>query len=698
MGMDVLKRMCFVVGCAAVAICTAAKPQAHIELGAASTNLVVTEETHITVRLWLPPLEGELAEIPPFLNQRPPHVSASFLEQEWKSTVIVPADPRNLPPVVSRSRDRNVPVYTLNSYVSDDFFGGMRDPFSMFGDDDFFGRTLGPKAQRFPFVTRRVERDGVNGWEFSIETLPYRAVTPGRVEISPIVVKVPVIASVKTKRDRFGRAVKVPSLKEVKLQTSNLVIDVAEPPANGRPRSYCGAIASNLTVTATLDATVCTAGDPLVLTLDIAGASDAAAVHPPSFASVFDKDSVFRLDAASLKTETLAASRRFTWRVRTVKAGTVEFPALPVSYYDIDKRDYVTVNTEMIPVQVKAGAQATLGTLGDVEDEDDGIYPFPDGIDIDIRGAATERMLPHLVVSLALFIGAPFVFLLVRIVPPIRRRIAVRSELNRKANAFKKCRSALKGRDGAKRAAAIRRFFADRYDVNGATVTAVDARRLMANDFTDEEIELVTSTLSDADCAAYSGGKKTMLSLLLICLLPFAMNAASTDFTYRRACSLAAHASDECGFKKTAAAFSDCIKNGAANPIIFSNLGACLVMSGNWRDAQAVYRRAERWGGETASTRRGLRAARARLMNDPRADLPITRIFFGAHYKFSLDARLFFAAICWTVCWLMALLPGGSLRRFMIVVVGIACLAAVVSVSISVAEELMTEGIAYVAQ
>ncbi len=687
-----LKRFWSLFVCCLALGAQAASPQAQVELGATATNLVVTEETRVVLRLWLPPLEGELAEIPPFLNQRPPHVSASFLEQDWKATAITPVDPRRLPPVESRSRDRNAPVYTLNNYVSDDFFGGMRDPFSLLGDDDFFGRTLGPKAQRFPFKTRRVERDGVKGWEFFFETAPYRAVTPGRVDISPVVVKVPLITGVRTGRDRFGRAVQVPNLKEIRLQTKPLVLEVLEPPTAGRPADYCGAITSNLTVTAQLDTSICTAGDPLLLTLDIAGATDAAAVHPPSFASVLNAGGVFRLDAASLKTETLAASRRFTWRVRAVKAGTVEFPPLSVSYYDLGKRAYVTVRTEMIPVQVKAGAQAALGELGELDDDE--TFPFPDGIDVDPRGARTEPLLPHLGLASTLFVVSPILFLLIRLTPPVRRRVVARREAHRRATAFKKCRRALKGRDVEKKDAAIRRFFADRYGVNGATVTAADARRLMADDFTSEEIALVADALVDADRLNYSA-KKTIVSLLIVCLATLGTFAASTDFTYRRACSLAGQAVDEAGFRKAEMAFADCARAGAANPVLFSNLGACAVMAGDFRGALTAYRRAERWGGETASTRRGVRAALTRLKNDPRADVPLIRIFLRPHYLFSLDVRLVFAAVLWTLCWLLAFLPPGAMRRLLLSVAAFACLAAVVSVSVSLAEEHVAERVVY---
>lgn len=671
----------------------AVEPRA--ELAATATNLVVTEEAAITFRLWLPPLEGDLADVPPVLNQRPPHVQAAFLEPDGTPRVLAPTDPQHWPPVELRSRNRNVPAYTLNNYVSDDLLGGMPDPFSLFGDD-VFGRTLGPRAQRFPFAVRRVEREGVDGWEFSFTTAAYRAEAPGRAEIVPVAVKVPLITGVRTSRNRFGQAGRVPTFKEVVLRTRPLVLEVAEPPMADRPATYCGAITSNLTVTATLDTNVCTAGDPLLLTLDVAGARDASALIPPSFAARVNKTGVFRLDDASLKTETLEASRCFSWRVRALKAGTVEFPSLEVSYYSLAQRAYVTVRTDAIPVQVKAGTQATLGALDETGDETDA-FPLPDGVDLDPRGATTEPLLPHLVLALALFLAPPLLVLLLRLAPPVRRRLAARRTAHRRATAFARCRRALAHREAAVRAAALRRFFADRYGVNGAAVTAADARRLMAPDFAEAEIALVVQALADLDRTNFAA-KKTLVTLLAVCLAASGVFAASPAFTYQRASSLATHAATEADFRAAARAYADCAADGVANPVLFSNLGACALMAGDARGAWAAYGRAERRSGETATTRRGLRAAWARLKNDPRAELPLTRVFFRPHVLYSLDTRLLAAAGSWALLWLLSLLPPGGVRRTLMTCAALVFLAAFVSVSVSFVAEFGAEGVVYVAK
>ncbi len=672
----------------------AAAPEPTVEISATVTNLVLTEETTLTVRLWMPPLEGELKETPPFLAQKPPHVEADFLRPEWwVQETLRPVDTRRMPPLAPvEGHTRNAPFFTLNNYVSDDLLGGMRDPFSLFDDD--FGRMLGPRPQRFPFAVSRVTRAGVEGWEFAFETLPLRAGQAGRVEVKALAVKAPVITDVKTQRDRFGRARLVPTVREALARTAPLTLTVAEPPREGRPATYCGAIASNLTITAALDTNVCTAGDPLVLTLTVAGANNPGELVLPSFAAALNAAGVFRVDDGSLKTETLAAARVFTWRVRARTAGTVEFPPLEFAYYNLARRAYETVRTETMPVQVKAGAQATLGALDETGEEAD-VFPMPDGLDLDARGVASEPLLPHGPTALALFVVAPFVFLFARLAPPVRRRMAARRAARRRATAFARCRRALaRRRDAAARAAAVRRFFDERYGVNGAAVTAADARRLMAADFPAADVDLVVGALAEQERAAFSAktATATVVALALACWTAAGAWAASPDFTYRRANARATHAVQEADFREAARAYAACAEAGVANPVLYCNLGACALLAGDARAAQAAYAFAERRTGETPTTRRGLRAARARLLNDARAELPLTRVFFRPHVLFSLDTRLLVFAGAWALAWLVALLPPGGLRRALLTALTLVVLASGLSVATSfVAENTQKE-------
>jgi len=346
----------------ALAAFAADVPRAWLTLS--STNLTVTETATAVIHIQLPPLKEPYDQEPPILNQRPPHVEASFLEQEWKPAAITPGSMSQFGQGIPR-RGQNVRVFTLNKYVSNDIFSSMRDPFSFFNDDPF--ESLGPKPQRFPFLG---VRDDKGNWHFTIPVPQFTAKSPGKARFEPVSIEVPAIDSV----DSRGRV----RLKTIHLRTNPMDVVVASPPEEGRPASWCGAIGRTLSAVAALDANICTAGDPLVFSLEITGEFAPDTLLPPDVARLM-KSPAFRIDAASVKTETKPNGKRFTWRVRAVQAGTLEFPSIPVALYNVEKRTYATVSTEAIPIQVKAGAQAALGAL----DEEDETFPSPDGLDLD---------------------------------------------------------------------------------------------------------------------------------------------------------------------------------------------------------------------------------------------------------------------------------------------------------------------------
>ena len=361
-----------------------------------------------------------------------------------------------------------------------------------------------PEGSRLTMERAQISLDGGNAWRYTVK-VPAKQDAAGVHTLGPVTVSIP------TSVGFFGS-------RKFDIHSSAVALKVIAPPGEGRPKSYCGAISREFAATASLDTNVCTAGDPLLFTLDLSGATDPSMVHAPPVSEVF-RDSPFKIDVASLKTETLAASKRFVWRVRTVKAGTVEFPSIDVSFFDAKSRTYRTIRTEPIPIQVRAGEQAALGALDEAGGETDE-FPHPDGLD-----------------------------------------------------------------------------------------------------------------------------------------LPF----KPESFTLKHALSLAFRAEKETDFAAAASRYAEFIdslddgKAGAADGLQFAaahyaNLGALCLMAGKPRDALKAYGNAELISGATAGTERGVRAAIARIRNDPRAELPLPRMMFPFWYRFALKGRIVFSA-----CVLLAL-------------------------------------------
>ena len=667
----------------------------YAELSATSTNLIVTESARISLTVCVPGHEiKELDENhPPFMPKRPPHVNAPFVSEEWTSPAVEKGDVNEM---LNKNGRRQL-GFSLNNFVSDPFESMMnRNPFeSMFDRDPF--ESLGPKKKIFPAEHTVEKKDGETVWRFTLDFPPFKAIAPGKAKIEDVTVVLPLID--KLVRDRYNRP-RV-SLKEILLKTEPLEIVVSEPPEENRPSSYCGAIGSNVTAKASLDANVCTAGDPMMLTLSIDGVANPSGVVSPHFENL-PANGFFRLDESSVKTDTASASRKFTWRMRVMKAGTIEFPPLEVGVYDLTERAYKILKTEAIPVQVKAGAQIALKL--DEENLDGEIpFPMPDGIDLNDDGWKKTPMLPRLGISTILFVLPPFAFLFLRFAPNAIRSARTKRKERLVANAFAKCKKTLKRTANPERKdKAVREFLSVRYGVNAASVTALDAKTLMKNDFSEEDVRLAVSAIEEADLSRYSSGKGIVRALPLLATLAFLTASLfadapnRTEFSWQRANSIAVNATDEEGFLRAAKAYGEAIRNGAENPVAYRNYGACLLMAGKAPKAQAAFQKAELYNGETPSLRRDLKAARARIANDPRAELSLMRIFFKPHFAFSLDSRLFALSVSWALVWMVLLLPKGSFKRFAVILTVSFLVLLAASVSASLLEERLTEEVANV--
>ena len=272
-------------------------------------------------------------------------------------------------------------------------------PFPSIFDESRTGLALGgfpiPNI-KFSHKIDREERDGVNWWRVTLVSEPIPAEKAGRLDIGPVTVEAALFDG------RFQRGFFGPQAHTIvrRFTAPRVTVTVHEPPQEGRPAAYCGAIGSNVTAVARLDANVCTAGDPLVLTLTVAGATDPSRIRVPTLEKDVNADGVFRIDASSVKSSLNGGARVFTWRVRARKAGTVEFPSLPFAFFDAGRRIYRTIRTESIPVQVKAGAQVTLG-LSDEEADGEGDFPMPDGLDLDFPDSGTDAFTFRRAVALA---------------------------------------------------------------------------------------------------------------------------------------------------------------------------------------------------------------------------------------------------------------------------------------------------------
>ncbi len=146
--------------------------------------------------------------------------------------------------------------------------------------------------------------------------------------------------------------------------------------------SLQGVEGNGLVTRAFLDVNNARVGDPLVLTVDFLGDADFAALHPPALSSVVDAR-YWKIDDRSAKTETVDTARRLVYRVRPMREGSYDFPALSFLYLNKETGATNTIETQKLPVHIKVGSQAALAAL----DAETAATAYPDGLFINLESS-----------------------------------------------------------------------------------------------------------------------------------------------------------------------------------------------------------------------------------------------------------------------------------------------------------------------
>ncbi|MDB6135623.1 MAG: hypothetical protein JWM59_3866 [Verrucomicrobiales bacterium] len=240
--------------------------------------------------------------------------------------------------------------------------------------------TLNPLSDR---VTK--EREYINGVPFIAVTWTssLSAVKAGEY---PLDLTMPLIAKVRERstrrnivRDAFGNDISAPGAgfedpffdeffgrsteKDLTMHTAGDPVRIHEIPVEGRPADFSGAV-GKFDITGSVTPAAGAAGDPLTLKLGITGEGNFNRVstdglgdgpdwktYPPS-ASFAARDSS---ETSGVKT--------FTQSVIPLKAGAQQVPSVPFSYYDPDRKQFVTKRTQPVAVTIRPGAAPVAAAL-----------------------------------------------------------------------------------------------------------------------------------------------------------------------------------------------------------------------------------------------------------------------------------------------------------------------------------------------
>lgn len=462
------------------------------KVSASSTSVLVEEPFTVTLSIAVADLPAPFDnDNEPVFPNAPPHISADFLEINRQQELGLKGPDLNqlLNGIVDQSG--RLSCFSINNYQSRD----MMSMGSFFGDDPFK-----PRPIRFRLPVTRKKIKGKSYREYAL-TLSYTPTKEGDFTFGPITFKGNIIAGVNEARQAIPQ--------EVYTIGPAVTVRVTPPPDDGRPECFIGAVGRNVEAKATLDATTCKVGDPLTLTLEIKGGVSISNMRTPVLGLQPELVKDFRVYDDNVKSETLSNGKKFTYRVRPLREGTLEFPSIKIGYYNSERRAYETLRTAPIPIQAKPTTQiATATEPGKAETistkEDDDVLPC--GITVVPLAVKNDSLLPPLQTMLILLVSGPLVCILVLLVAPFGRLIRNIREFNRTSGALRRARSSCrKAKDSTTLANIARQYLAERLGfASGTAMTPGDAYALLISQGIAEDVATeVRSRLGQLDEAMY---------------------------------------------------------------------------------------------------------------------------------------------------------------------------------------------------
>jgi tetratricopeptide (TPR) repeat protein len=160
----------------------------------------------------------------------------------------------------------------------------------------------------------------------------------------------------------FASRLKIQSIRPLVADTMVEPIEVKPIPDAGRPADYRGAVGQYQIVTEAKPTKV-QAGDPITLHIGIAGTGPMELVPPPPLAQIEKLTAEFKVPDEPLAGFVDGPQKVFSTSIRPKQAGTSQIPPIPLSYFDPDLREFVTVYSDPIDIEVTAAETLEMSSI-----------------------------------------------------------------------------------------------------------------------------------------------------------------------------------------------------------------------------------------------------------------------------------------------------------------------------------------------
>lgn len=251
-------------------------------------------------------------------------------------------------------------------------------------DDDFFSSPFSSRRGGFrrilsqfapkPAVVKRNDAQGreTDYWEyrFSRTFIPEEI---GKFSFGPVTLK----GAFAEARPDAAQGIDGREIFAVAPAVNVEIIDV---PEENRPHGYIGAF-GKFDWSVDLQPRKAKVGEPLTLTLRLTGQGSTANVTPPDLSAYPEVAENFKTYPPT--EDVNDRSCIFTYTVRPTKAGKVVFPSIPVAFFDVEKEEFRTLNSEAITLDVAVAETLQSGPVyggrrrsstDDLERSDQGLF------------------------------------------------------------------------------------------------------------------------------------------------------------------------------------------------------------------------------------------------------------------------------------------------------------------------------------
>ena len=664
---------------------------------------LIDEPFSVTLNLKIKAMPGEAVALEPIFPDTPPSLTIPWLDKEMKG--LAGADIRRILTGLLVT-PWNQPGVTINKFTL------AADPFdisSMFSHEQ--------RKAKFALPKKTIHINGQPYYEYTLK-FNYTPKDEGVYVFGPVIFK----GGIPERVNEHGRAVGANIFAVGPAGTVRII----PPPDKGRPESYSGAIGSNLTIKASLDTPICNLGDPLTLTLTVAGQVKLDKMLPPKLSLQTNLLNYFTIYDNTVQSIKKDAYNQYLYTIRPVQAGKYEIPPIEIAYYDVVSRSYKKVFTAPIPIQVRRGMEITeaqiIGNTNRIvvrggEEDIRKISAAP--IRLDTSGALPASLMGDSRILLAAAAGPAMYFAIVLsvFVGRLSRKIKqVRYIDSAQARAHKRLKAAGKifqkdpRQAGLMICEAARKYLGERLNRDASSATPEETVSFLAEHNVDRELaekfgtiyeKYFNATFAHAqhhselpeDCRALAElikridkklgnksnpGRPHKLRYLPIIIFAFGtliggnvlgLDTSERVFMWNEANAIMQNAKTPPEYLHAAKVYQRLIDDGVRNGPLFYNIGTALLLAERYEQARDAFERAERYFGHQADNDRNLKITFAKITKSRTAILPWYRMAGFWHYYFSCPQKIYIASGAFLVFWLALVLRRLGVKRMTKVIV-----------------------------